>query len=104
MSFTLADGYEVYLDSMCECTYCPPNAKQCAHLDGHWVRLTHGPDCVNESGVPSVAWDFKGHWPVLDGVATWNDFYFPPLTLADAEGDFHKRDAEMRKIAREETD
>lgn len=102
MSITLADGYEVYLDSICECTYCPPNTKQCAHIDGHWVRLTVGIDCTNKDGVPAVARNFCIPGEVWHHVSIYALFYFPPTTLADAEAEFHRLNAEMRKIAREE--
>lgn len=94
---------------MTECTFCPPNTKQCAHLDGHWARLTVGIDCINSDGVPAVTWNFGYPEPVPSeihlGIAryTWTIFYFPPSTLAGAKENFHKLNEEMRKIASEET-
>lgn len=84
-----------------ECTLCPSNTQQCAHIDGYWVRLTHSPDCTNRSGVPAVARNFgpESHNPDIVPIQ-WTDFYHPPLTFTDAEDDFHMRDAEMRKLLR----
>lgn len=93
-----------------ECTYCPPNTERCAHFDGHWVRLTN----PSADGVPAVAWNFSvgstladllvprgrlvlGSFTTMD----WILFYYPPSTLSDAEEDFHRLNAKMRKIASE---
>ena len=87
---------------MGECTVCPLNTKQCAHIDGYWVRLTHGPDCTNSDGVPAVARNFPLPREEWRNVSTVTMFYHPPQTLADAEEYFHKLNNEMRKFAREE--
>lgn len=87
---------------MGECTFCPPNTKQCAHFYGYWVRLTIGVDCVNPDGVPAVTWNFGfDRYPSLGekNRFTWTMFYFPPTTLADAKEYFQVLNAFMRKIA-----
>lgn len=87
---------------MSECTYCPPDTKQCAHIDGYWVRLTQGPDCTNKDGVPAVTWNFGyGPYPALSEAKlyTWTMFYHPPTSLSDAEELFHTLNVIMRKIA-----
>ncbi len=93
------------MDIRPECTFCPPNTEQCAHLDGYWVRLTQGPDCLNKDGVPAVMqnFDFSGWNIPSDVVITRTTIYYhPSLTLADAEEEFHTLESKLRKIAREE--
>lgn len=87
-----------------ECTFCPPNTNQCAHFDGHWVRLTVGVDCINPDNVPAVTWNFGyGKYPTLAerNRFAWTVFYHPPSVLSDAEEYFQVLNVIMRKIARE---
>jgi hypothetical protein len=85
-----------------ECTFCPPNTKQCAHIDGYWVRLTVGPNSVDThypSGVPAVARNFplpSEDWYYVNSVTV----FYLSWTVSDAQEWFDKLDAEMRKIAR----
>lgn len=87
---------------MTECTHCPPNTKQCAHIDGYWVRLTLGVDCINPDDIPAVTWNFGyDRYITLSERSrfTWTMFYHLPSKLSDAEELFHRLNAEMRKIA-----
>jgi hypothetical protein len=76
---------------MSECTYCPPTIKQCAHFDGHWVRLVFWNIKYGDDSPYGVFWSWP-HPPATD----WG-FFFP--TLIKAEEFFREQDAEMRKFA-----
>lgn len=76
---------------MTECTHCPPNTKQCAHLDGHWVRLVVKPKLSNP-------YRFGIHWSWPPESSSLGFFY---KTLPEAEGLFHSLNVEMKIIARE---
>lgn len=77
---------------MSECTCCPPNTKQCAHFDGHWVRLDYAE--TSEIGTEyGVFWS----WPPKCSIT---GFFSSNLSIA--EGWFQEMNVEMRKFAREE--
>ena len=77
-----------------ECTRCPPNTEQCAHLDGYWVRLVVLSPGLYGPTAPDTPYGVYWSWPAP--AVPWGFCY---ETLDEADEWFRNREAEMRKIA-----